>query len=97
MNKEKKKYNVTIFGDPYVLVSNDAPEHIMSVAARVDVLMQDIAQAATISDKKKVAVLAALQMAERLIALEKEVAREKEKHKALVGKIDRECLSSFSS
>ncbi len=97
MNKEKKKYNVTIFGDPYVLISDNEPNHIMNVAARVDSLMQNIAEAAKSSDTKKVAVLAALQLAEKLVALENAAHDEKMKHEALLNRIDQECSSTLSS
>lgn len=96
MNKEKKKYNVTIFGEQYVLISDEPFEHVVRVSGLVDSIMQDIAGASKISDPKKIAVLAALQMADKLVALKATIEKEKMKHKELLGRIDQECSSALS-
>lgn len=97
MNTEKKKYKVNIFGDQYMLVSDQSPEHVMKVAATVDSLMNEIAQATSLSDGKRVAVLAALQVADRIATLELAAQNEKERQDALVALIEQECSSSCSS
>ena len=94
MNKEKKKYTVTIFGDQYVLVSDEVQEHVMRVSALVDSLMNNIADASKLSDEKKIAVLASLQMADKLVALEAKEKEGKKRYEALVQAIDQECLSA---
>jgi len=96
MNKEKKKYTVTIFGEQYVLVSDEAQEHVMRVSAIVDSLMNEIAQASKLSDAKKIAVLASLQVADKLVALEAKKKEERERYKLLVQAIDQEGLSTRS-
>jgi cell division protein ZapA len=97
MNIEKKKYKVDIFGDQYSLVSDQSPEHVMKVAATVDSLMNEIAQATHLTDGKKIAVLAALYVAEQNAALDLVARSEKERQNALIALIERESLSSCSS
>ena len=96
MNKEKKKYTVTIFGDQYVLVSDEVQEHVMRVAALVDSLMNQISEGAKLSDAKKIAVLASLQLADKLVLLEEKEKREKKQFEALTRAIDQECSSNHS-
>jgi len=96
MKKEKKKYTVTIFGDPYVLVSDEVQEHVMRVAAQVDSLMNDIASASKLSDAKRIAVLASLQILDKLLALEAKEKEEKKRCELLAQKIDQECFSQSS-
>lgn len=92
MNTEKKKFKVSIFGDQYSLVSDQPQEHVMRVAATVDSLMNDIAQATKMSDGKKIAVLAALQVADRVATLELDAQVEKKRQEALAALIEQECL-----
>lgn len=93
MNKEKKKYSVTIFGDHYGLISDEPFELVMKVSSIVDSAMQEIAQGSQISDPKRIAVLAALQVAEKLVALEVASQEGKRRQEELLGRIDRECSS----
>ncbi len=67
---DTKKYKVTIFGESYVLVSDEPEGRLSRSTALVDALMQDIAQQSGITDVKKLAVLAALQVASTLARLE---------------------------
>ena len=96
MNKEKKRYEVTIFGDQYVLISDESQEHVIEVATRVDTFMREIADASSMTDSKKVAVLAALKFADELAVLEAEVEQRKALLEALVDRIDLE-ISPASS
>ncbi len=97
MKNEKKKYSVSIFGDQYTLVSDEPSEHVMRVAALVDSLMRDAAEASKQTDTKKIAVLAALQIADRLVSLETANRDSKSKYEDLANLIDRECAAAFSS
>lgn len=63
MSHQVAKYTVSVFGDTYTLVSDEPREHILDVAATVDLLMQEIAQKSNCDDGKRVAVLAALKLA----------------------------------
>ena len=93
MNKEKKKYTVTIFGDQYVLVSDEGREHVMKIASIVDSLMHDIADVSQLSDAKKVAVLANLRMADKILTLESEAEKSEKRCEAIANRIDEK--SSF--
>ncbi len=66
MNTQAKKYKVTIFGESYILVSDEPEQHVVELAYSVDKLMSGIAQASGSNDAKKLAVLAALQFASEL-------------------------------
>lgn len=65
MNSAIKTYKVTIFGDQYVLASDEQESRVQESVLMVQSNMQEIAQQLSISDGKKVAVLTALQLAEK--------------------------------
>jgi len=88
-----KNYKVTIFGDQYTLASDESNEVIIQASNVVDSLMKEIAQHSKISDAKKIAVLAALQIASKAVMLESEsdaIKRHKEK---LIDRINQELFS----
>lgn len=88
-----KSYKVTILGDQYTLASDESGEMIVQAASVVDALMKEIAQHSKISDTKKIAVLAALQLAGKLAVSESEneaIKRHKEK---LIDTINQELFS----
>lgn len=87
------KTKVSIFGETYVLLSDESEEHINAVVQEVDALMRVIASKSEISDSKKIAVLTAVQLASQLKALEEQVASFSSKERELVENIDRELLS----
>lgn len=87
---EKKSYKVQIFEEPYVLVSDTSEEMVAKAAALVDVMMKEISHQSTITDTKKIAVLTALRMADKLLDLEKQYQQEHEKQVALEKYLDHE-------
>lgn len=91
--KTFKKTKVSIFGETYVLLSDESDEHINAVVQEVDDLMRLIAAKSEISDSKKIAVLTAVQFASQLKALQEQVASYSTKERELVDHIDRELLS----
>ncbi len=58
-----KKYKVSIFGESYTLVSDEREEHVLLSAQQIDCLMRDLAEKTGLADTKRIAVLAALQVA----------------------------------
>ena len=86
---------MNIFGDKYVLISDEPQDHIMKVAAMVDALMRDISEASKLSDGKMVAVLAALQVTDKVVALETIAQKKKIRHEALSTLIENECSSTY--
>lgn len=83
-----KKYKVTIFGDSYGLVTDEAEEHIVQAASLVDAHMTEIASRIESVDGKKLAVLAALQIASKLRQSELVIAQTHEKNLHIIDTID---------
>ena len=88
-----KNYKVTIFDDQYSLASDESGESIMQAAMLVDTLMKEVAQQSKIADPKKIAVLAALQIACKVGALESESEAIKCQEKKLIDHINQELFS----
>ncbi len=89
-----KKYKVSIFGESYSLVSDDAESQVAGAAQRVDSLMRDIAQQAQVADPKKIAVLTALKLADQVQRLQEQLGQKNKEQERLLDLIDRElsCL-----
>jgi cell division protein ZapA len=92
MNKTKN-YRINIFGDQYNLISDESQEHITKTAAMVDALMKEIADKSKLSDAKKIAVLAALQLANSLAHVESERNTNNDVKEKLIDRIEKELLS----
>lgn len=93
MIEKKRNYKVTIFGDQYTLISDEAEECVLKATHMVDSLMQEIAAVSKITDTKKIAVLAALKIASQLAALESETEAIKRHKEKLIHRIDQELFS----
>ena len=65
---------VTIFNQSYTLHATEEPGEVEALAHTVDELMTEIAQRAGNVDANRVAVLACLHMADRLRAMERDLA-----------------------
>lgn len=72
MNEKKSKVTVEIFGESYALKGDAEAERIVKVAAFVDERMHKIAQANVRLSPAKIAVLAALNIADECLQLEKD-------------------------
>jgi cell division protein ZapA len=64
MNTDKQTVRVMIFGSEYVLKSDSPPEHMQRVATLVDQKMQEINKSGAIKSNMKLAILAALNIAD---------------------------------
>ena len=84
----KKKYIVEILGEAYAFISDESEEHVARVGAYVDGVMREIAHKSAADDAKKVAVLAAVQMASKLIRLEQEHSKRAREGEELMARID---------
>ena len=71
---EKQPVRVTILGRPYTLLASGDPREVEAVAASVDELMLSIASKAPNADSTRIAVLACLHLADKLRAIERELA-----------------------
>lgn len=91
-----KKYKVSLFGETYTIVSDEPEERIVQCVQHVDGLMRSITESMNITDGKKSAVLAALQLASKLHDLEQRYHQKQHEHEKLIDLIDRELPSHFS-
>lgn len=94
MINKKKSYKVTIFGEMYTLISDEAEEQVVKSAALVDTLMKEIAGSSKISDAKKVAVLAAMRIASLLTQADGEKEADKVFKENLIKRIESALISS---
>jgi cell division protein ZapA (FtsZ GTPase activity inhibitor) len=69
-----QKIKVTIYGDTYTLVTDEPEEFVRATATTVDSLMVDMAQRMGNVESRKIAVLAALQLASKQLTFERTVA-----------------------
>lgn len=70
---DKRLVRVIIFQQPYTVRASNEPGETEAIAEAVDGLMNQIATRAGATDATRVAVLAALHLADRVRQLEKEV------------------------
>jgi len=93
----KKTLEVTIFGDQYTLVSDESDEHISHSARLINQIMHSIKQAG-VNDGKKIAILASLQLASKVLKMEEErecFTKEKSRLKEWIERQNR-MLADFS-
>lgn len=95
MKNEKTQYKVDIFDEPYTLVSDESAELVFKTAKLVDSLMKEIAAKAPHAETKKIAVLAALQLANQVGNLKHELEAKSEKEADLILKIDQALTELF--
>lgn len=93
MTGERQNYTVTIFEEPYSLVSDEGYESVASSAHRVDELMKTIASKLQSNDVKRIAVLAALKLAHELKTMESRMAKQKQEESHLIDYINKELSS----
>lgn len=89
----KNTYKLLIFGDHYSIVSDESQAHITKAAAQVDALMKEISAKANHVDEKRIAVLVALQLASKLLALESNQEHMQGCHKKLIDRLEQEYLA----
>ena len=91
MMNAAKSYKINIFGDQYSIASDESEEHIKQAAQLVDSLMKEIANASRLNDGRKIAVIAALELASKL-AVQMQECQAKEQ--LLIQQIDQELTVS---
>jgi len=94
MNIEKKKLRIEIFNDQYSLVSDEREQDVLKASQVVDKLMREIADKSGLHDDKKIAVLAALQIANKIVNLENSLLYYEDKQRELTNIIEKKGLSS---
>ncbi|MBE3589270.1 MAG: cell division protein ZapA [Firmicutes bacterium] len=83
MDELRNRVTVTIFNEEYVIRGDAREEHIRAVARRVDQRMREIAAQRPNLSVSRIAVLAALNLADELVRLT-------EQHERVVGLLERE-------
>ena len=96
MKNESRSCKINIFGDEYALKSDETSEHMAQAASMIDVTMRDIDQKISIGDAKKIAVLAALRIASKLLHLQEEIELNKQREADLVSRIESDISSLVS-
>ncbi|MFB3826856.1 MAG: cell division protein ZapA [Bryobacteraceae bacterium] len=75
----KQSVRVSILSQPYTLLAEGDPREVEELAAEVDRLMLSIAARQPNADSTRLAVLACLHLADRLRALERDLASVRER------------------
>lgn len=96
MNKDAKRYSVSILDDTYTIVSDEPEQHVAQAVDLVDACMTEILRKARGSSEKKAAVLAALKLASELLELKRSATSVHEKEHELLAQIDKELNSNNS-
>ena len=96
MEDRPKLHQVEIFGQSYNLRGEGDPKYITQIASYVDKVMHDVSENTGVADTLKVAILAALNIADDYLSMKKNHPIEKgedikKKISLLIQKIDR-CL-----
>jgi len=94
MNIEKKKIKIEIFNEQYSLISDEDEDILLRASQIIDVLMREIAGRSSLKDEKKIAVLAALRIASKLVNAENSLQCYESRQKKLAEIIDKKGLSS---
>lgn len=86
-------YKLSIFGEHYCVVSDESPDAVQKAALLVDGVIKEISAKAAHVEEKRIAVLAALQMASRIISLESAITENQARQHKLVDRMENECLA----
>lgn len=87
-NMAKESYKFMIFGNEYSLVSDEDKMRVERAAQTVDALMIELAKRSGLTDQKKIAVLAALQLASKVVDLELSIDSFNKQEHALIERVD---------
>lgn len=90
MTNKCECYRVSVFGEQYVLQSDESAQHVLDAAALVESCMKSITARHTTLDSKKVAVLAAIQLASQLLQKDAAVSDTCTLRQDIVALIDQE-------
>ena len=93
MKTNTETYKVLINDDEFNLVSDEAQAHVLKSAERVDGIIRELSAKVTHIDKRRLAILAALQLASELLHAQDDLAKRKEKEDALVLFVDHSIAS----
>lgn len=84
------KFSFNIFNEKYQIVSDKSEKDVARAVSKVDALMKDISSKLESKDKGRVAILAALSLAEELVELEELIDSESQGANSLANMIEKE-------
>ena len=84
------KFSFNIFNEKYQIVSDSSEEVVSRAVSKVDILMKNISSKLESKDKGRVAILAALKLAEDLVAMEELLDSDDKEATSLASKIEKE-------
>jgi cell division protein ZapA (FtsZ GTPase activity inhibitor) len=90
----KNTYKLLISDEQYSIVSDETLAHVTQAGHMVDQLLKEICAKAPHVDEKRIAVLAALQLASKIIAADCHAQSVKSRHEELAQYVEKECLAA---
>lgn len=89
MSDKRHVVKVRIQGEEYTLRTDEQPDHVVEVAEYLDRAIQRVADAGTVIESDRAAILAALQITDELFKLREYVTESDQAMKALSSEIRR--------
>lgn len=88
-DKTQQVTHVVIFGAEYVLSSTESERYTQEISAYVDRKMKDIANEKNLSDTAKVAIMAAFDIADLLLAQQSRQAKDRDRTREALQRLER--------
>ena len=88
MKLEPRKYSVHILDEQFSLVSDEPYDEIIKAASIIDEIMHEMKKSAKSTDARKLALLAALKIAHRVIKIEHMVEENNRTQTELIKRLD---------
>lgn len=89
MNTNAKSYKVVIDGEKYNLVSDEGEVSVLKAATLVDQMITTLSAQLDTIDKRKIAVLVAVQLASKCVQNENLLAQHKEQQDIMQAQMER--------
>lgn len=89
MNTNTKNYKVVIDGEKYNLVSDEGEVSVLKAATLVDEMITTLSTQLDTIDKRKIAVLVAVQLASKCLQAEYLLTQQKEQHDIIQAQLER--------
>ncbi|QQK80994.1 cell division protein ZapA [Salicibibacter cibi] len=71
-NQDKRRTTVTIYGDQYTVISDESKGHVNDVSSHVDAKMREMKRVNPYLDTRRLAVLAAINIADDYLKMQKD-------------------------
>lgn len=94
-DKPSAPVHVEIFGQSYAVKAGTDPQHVEALAAYVDAQMREVSKAAGAVDSVRIAVLAALNIADEVFRLRSSVREAEERSRSKAAGLARELSAAL--